>query len=97
MDALAAIIFVAFVATVFIVVGYAMLTIAGGWHGGEQFYIDMVKRLMGMYLFMNLFGTFPLLGLVFWQLFTASTSPYPMLATCPSRGSNPRLKPATCY
>ena len=79
MDALAAYCILASAFTVFIGVALAMAVASGGSHSSLDFYVAVVP-LVGA-----LFGTFmmgtllPIFILLFWQLFTAAASPYPLL------------------
>ena len=65
--------------TMMISVALAFAVAFAGWHGSFQFYRSAMFVFSVALILFLLGGVFELLILVFWQLFTAATCPYPLI------------------
>jgi hypothetical protein len=79
MDALAAFAFVTLLMATFSAVITSLLVACAGWHGTNTFYARAIDIVVFCEVTMIAFGIMPVGILIFWHMFTAAASPYPLL------------------
>ena len=79
MDALAAIIGGMLVWNTFAAVALALCIAASGWHASVRYYDAVLPALGSMFVMLVFCGIVPFFFLLFWEVFTNATSPYPLL------------------
>ena len=79
MEALLSFTFIVPAISMIISVALAFVVATSGWHGSFQFYRSAMFVFSVNVILFLLGAVFELLILVFWQLFTAATCPYPLI------------------